>query len=138
MPTVLDDFIMRDPYYKETREAAENWPSGVDKSPAGIFATVDAGASAAAEKLRPLLEERYPRVTYDEVSKNEQQPGGMGGLNNMYQGLGSQWYNYYRRIETEMKKLSEARGGKSKTAGGRRRKTKKSKRRHRKTRRSRK
>lgn len=124
---------MTDPSYKEARETLAGSPSGVDKSPMGIFSQADGLASSAGEKLKPLLEERYAPAKYADASKNNEEPGGMGGLNSMYQGQGPAWYGYYRRIEAEMANNST----KQKTAG-RRRKTKKSKRRSRKTRRSRK
>ena len=132
MASVLNSFVLKDPSYKETRDAVYSSEHG-EKNPRIVFERADGLASGAATKLRPLLEQRYSGVTYDEVAKTEQEPGGMGGLNSMYQGMGPAWYNYYQRIETKMKKLSEERGGKAKTAG--RRRTKKSKRRSRKTRR---
>jgi hypothetical protein len=130
MQTVLDAFIMTDSSYKEARETLAGSPSDVDKSPMAIFSKADGLASSAGEKLKPLLEERYAPAKYADASKNIEEPGGMGGLNSMYQGQGPAWYGYYRRIEAEMAKNST----KQKTAG-RRRKTKKSKRRARKTRR---
>lgn len=128
MRTVLDAFIMSDPSYKEARDASAGWPSGVDKSPMAIFSHADGLASSAREKLKPLLEERYAPAKYDDASKNTEEPGGMGGLNSMYQGRGPAWYIYYRNIESEMAKNS----AKQKTAGRRR----KTKRRSRKTRHS--
>jgi hypothetical protein len=134
MASVLNAFIMTDPYYKEVRDATMNSTNPeTDKSAKGIFSRADAGASGMGQKLKPLFEQRYPGVTYDEVAKTMQEPGSMGGLNAMYQGMGPQWYTYYQIIEQKMKKLSEERVPKQKTAG--RRKSKKSKKSKRKTRR---